>query len=270
MKLFLSSMTVPPVLSPWRTIWLAEELGLDGVEIFYAGRGRREYSELVKSAHGRGLGIHFHQSFSPAEATSPSLIWEVLSLVGFLPGDDIFGSNLRFPSARINPKTPVVAYANEIDTLLMEERYWYQTVSVAKSGNFSMSFQTFCARVKGTPARVVFDTFHTIEWQIGWPGRINYFPRDRSVLLRTLIDNFEYFRKETGGVVEVHLADCSWERGRNVPLGTGDLPIEEFARYLRTSGWKGVVVPEVSPVHFLFGRRKNLEAQFSLVSSWLS
>ena len=64
-------------------------------------------------------------------------------------------------------------------------------------------------------------------------------------------------------VKEIQLADTdpslgsSW--GRNLPLNKGILPLREFCRMVKESGWDGRVVPEVQPMFYKFRRHSWAE-----------
>jgi hypothetical protein len=238
-------------MEPRRVAQLAHEAGFDGVEWLLAGGAMRDPSCCLAAAEEFELFSTFHEAWTSREATTPSLVWKALQLIGWLPKSTIYDD--RVPEEVSD--YPVVTYAHHIVKRRMPRNAVFQTCSVADGrGRFAISFEDFVRELRQRPeAEIVVDLYHLLELIGGKPDGLAIAQVDKFPGLLTGF--FDEFQKR---IVEIHLADWSPTRGRNCPIGTGILPLCEFGQHVARSGWDGNVVPEVNPMHYLFGSALKL------------
>lgn len=259
MKFLLSHLSLLP-LSPWRVMKLAKKTGWDGVEILFAGSVRKSYMDLCHVAESMGLTLHFHEAWSNEESSTPSLLFQMLEKVGYLP-------SLSAPFLERVPllsDCPVVVYANHVSEHGLQANHWVQTACMMMKGKHAISWPDFRTQYKGQP--VVFDPFHFLE--MVFDGRQTYSLSGEDIWT-TLDVAMDLFGQN---VQEVHLQDWGRKLGRACQLDQGEIPFREFAQALRKKGFDGAVTPEVHPKHFLFGReakvRAMLETAKSIFGQW--
>lgn len=251
-----------PIVATLRRV---KEAGFDGIEQHLVGASHHAVLATTRRAHERGLAVHLHQAWSLAENPTH---WHnyVLKLAGCLPRTGYtLAEHVPFnivEAAFHDGVTwaPVVVYANRIPEVMNLRRwrrnFWIQTC-MPPGGQPQMDFAVFLTAVKMGKLKVVFDTQHALEFAGSCKG-VSELPTDRGELLNRIQKLWGLL---ANNVNEIHLADFNPAlgntRGRNVPLGTGVLPLREFCRMVRESGWEGFVVPEVSG---MFWRTEHLHA----------
>ncbi|MDP3727298.1 MAG: TIM barrel protein [bacterium] len=255
---------MPAILLPYFALWRlpafttirgAKDAGFDGVEIHLAGQSQRR--ALACRAHARRLGlkVHLHQGWSIEESSSVHVWNRLMHPVGLLPRPGYrLAEHIPF-----GVNDPVVIYAERWRDALAHPNWWLQT---CRQANARLRFEEFVAIVERERLPVVFDLQHYLEFRLDLrgvgglarPGILRNFLPD--VLMGYLTEGWH----QLGPLVrEIHLDDCDprlgHTRGRNVPLGTGVLPVRDFCRMVKESGWDGTVVPEVQP--FLLHRHRR-------------
>lgn len=251
-----------PIVATLREI---KEAGFDGIEYHLIGSSHRAVLRARARAHEFGLGFHMHQGWSLEENPTH---WHnyLLALTGCLPRAG-YTLNEHIPRSLIelgfpgSITTPVVVYANRIREVMQGGRwhgqgsFWIQTC--APPGGLQIDFDSFLMVVNVGRFRTVFDTQHILEFATACKG-VSELSDDREKLLAQLKALWSALAKN---VSEIHLADFNPAlgntRGRNVPLGTGVLPLRDFCHMVHESGWQGTVVPEVSG---FFWKKKELDA----------
>ncbi|HEY4510650.1 MAG TPA: TIM barrel protein [Candidatus Paceibacterota bacterium] len=245
MKIFLSSGSIFP-LSVSQAIRFARDAGYDGVEVvnLYGWRNKNveKYRELARKYE---LALHFHEVWS-LEDNPTHKINHFLNLLGRLPPTD---SSLERQFGGVTE--PVVVYPHRWKEVLDKRNFWLQTCSVHRDGKLRSSYGEFLKIIIKNRLPVVFDTQHYLEWCLVTMG-VENIPSDSLVLFNLLQQGWRVLGQY---VKEIHLNDFSpslgHEMGRNLFLGTGVLPLREFASLVRQSGWDGIIVPEISPTHIL-------------------
>ncbi len=231
----------------------ARAAGFHGVEISLLGMSKKAANDCRHMAQSLKLAVHFHQAWSidenPTHWFNHLFHWlgrtqpTGYTLAEHLPDDDL----------------PVVVYADRWRETLGHPNWWLQTASCFNERLARrITYDDFLKVVRRHSLPVVFDTQHYLEMSLGVSG-VEGFPESISVLRDRLIRGW----RELGPLVkEIHLCDSDPALGhsasRNVFLGCGRLPLRDFCRFVKESGWEGVVTPEVSPAHIL-GRRRRLE-----------
>lgn len=191
------------------------------------------------------LGIRFHQGWS----------WETGQR-------DLYNVILRPLCALVPVGMPLYKQVRDVGTdqvvvygSLVDEpsgpNYIYQTASEHIHGKaYTMKFEKFASVVRGRKLRVVFDTKHVLEWFLN-KGNVAGLPTDPETVGRTVGELWQELRSF---VEEIHLCDFNPRlgpsRGRNVFLEDGVFPLAKFCADIKTTGWNGIVVPEVAPQHF--------------------
>ena len=231
------------------TIRGARQAGFDGVEIHLAGQSQARALRCRSTAYRLGLRVHLHQGWSRDE--NPTHWYNhALSALGCLPPD---GYRL-IDHIPLGVLDPVVVYAERLWEASGRPFYWIQTC--CQPGAPKISFQLFLAAVERGQLPVVFDVQHYLEFRLGLEG-VGDLPTDRRALMDLLGAGWKHLGPLTK---EIHLDDADprlgHTRGRNVPLGSGVLPLRDFCRMVKASGWDGTVVPEVSPFHLRGQRRR--------------
>lgn len=234
--------------------------GFDGVEYhLIGGGGHRTVLATRTRAHELGLDFHVHQGWSLAENSTH---WHnhVLDLFGLLPRAGYTLAE-HVPLALREENVPTVVYADRMPEIERAEglgRFWVQTCSTFNGhGKHALPYPDFIRMVRRQKFGLVFDTQHYIEYACGSPG-VGRLSTNSRELFRTLKSGWAELKDL---VMEIHLANFDPvrgnTRGRNVPLETGVLPLREFCRTVRESGWEGTVVPEVRS---MFWRTTSLRA----------
>ncbi len=248
----MPSLSCFPWMNPWRVARLAYKAGFGGVEWLLAGRAMRDPSRCLTAAdRWFYMESTFHEAWTAKESTTPSVVWNALQFLGWLPKSTVYGDHV--PNTIGNHL--VVAYANHIVMNHVPANVAFQTCSVADGrGRFAISFEEFVRELRRrTEAKVVLDTYHMLEWMTGTPDGLSV--KGPDWFLGKLKDFFDEFQ---GRIVEIHVADWSPTKGRNCLIGTGILPLREFGRHVAQSKWDGNVVPEVDPRWYLFNKGERL------------
>lgn len=238
-------------------------VGFDGVEILLNPFTKSRVSAYRSLARNLGATLHFHQAWS-VEEDPTELSFRLMGAARYLPQN---GYKLRdhIPASITEP---VVIQADRYDEARDHPNWWLQIQSVLGSDReYKLAFERFVEifhRLDRPP--VVFDTQHYIEYVLGFWG-IEHLPTDKKYLLSLLSNGWKIFGKWTK---EIHLNDCHpglGHRGRNVLPGDGVLPLKEFCQLVKSSGWDGTIVSEISPGHLLpytSGKLANLRERISL------
>lgn len=227
----------------------ARESGFDGVEVFLFNPVEQRVEKARRLADQYELMLHFHEVWSSEE--SPSSYERVLQLLGLLPGKDKSFIDLVPPSIH----EPVVVYANHYAEVC-SKNHWLQTISTFfENLTCKVSFPDFISGVLKGNLPIVFDTQHYLQYRLGLGKEI---PTGVG-LVKLLCDGWLCLNSL---VKEIHLNDFCVNRGstmgRNVFLGEGQAPLDEFCKTVRESGWSGTIVPEVSPFHLFPYRERRL------------
>ncbi len=226
----------------------AVELGFDGVEILASGwnhsRWRKYKDYLDSDNHSVYMHLHAHEAWSAEESNSPSLIFGILEKLGFLPGS---GTALdMLPDQRI----PKIVYASELRATQDDTDLWIQTCPIMRNGKMYPSFRDFKREWLASEYKpsICFDFQHYLEWSTGTTMASGDFRNYRTdQLARMLIEGFELFSPH---IREIHLTDSDPSLGRdglNVMIGKGIIPLRQVCNHIRSTQWKGIIVPEVAP-----------------------
>lgn len=247
-KVLLSSMSLfgLPLEMIFRKAWKG---GFDGVEVFLFNPVEQRVEKARRLAERYELMLHFHEVCSFEEA--PSSSDRVLQLLGLSPRKD------KSFIDRVPPfiHEPVVVYANHY-TEVSSQNHWLQTISMFfENWTCKVGFPDFISGVLKGNLPIVFDTQHYLQYRLGLGKEI---PTGVG-LVKLLCDGWLCFH---GLVKEIHLNDFCVNKGsmmgRNVFLGGGQAPLDEFCKTVRESGWSGTIVPEVSPFHLFPYRGSRL------------
>lgn len=224
------------------------EAGYDGAEIHlvnYPNWARvKKLAQDIKLAEQLGLTITIHQAWSLLDSPQHLFNWP-LALAGYLPWDS---GKLEEQIGEVLGKYPTVVYANMATNPAecRNKNLSLQTFSLTKNGKYVLPYDQFIDLVRKNNLRVVFDTQHVIEYDLGQRGVTNF--GDQKETRWTLESTWDELYP---WVNEIHLADCNQAgdtKGRNVPLGEGMIPLEYFGKLVsKGSEWSGRVVPEISP-----------------------
>lgn len=223
---------------------LVKRARFDGIEVFLAlsrniGKKVEVYRKLTRAS---GLSMTLHQGWSLTESHNPAS-QRPFARLGMLPPDG-------YRIEDIVPSGPesVVLYADRINELGVagNPRYWFQTSSVCGvDSRFRLSYPLFAQAVIARNLPVVFDTQHVLEYAQGVVG-VGALPKNPTKLGDLLM---QLWGTLSTYVREIHLQDCNpafGNKGRSLFTGTGILPLSEFCREVKSSGWDGVVSVEVS------------------------
>ena len=249
-------------------IWLAKKHGYDGIEILVTAKNKHRLKKISEEVHSSGLGVSFHQPWSLAENPTHG-VNKILDIIGVLPETDYTLGNF-FQSMPAD--VPVTLYADRIREEWNHPRKRFQTCSVFnKNLEFKLSYKEFCKEVLWQKAKVTFDTQQVLEYYLNIQGVEGLLGYNRDELLDILIHCWN----DLGGkenVEEIHWNDSSpslgHTAGRNVFLGSGVLPLDQFAEYILKDGWdykNKTVVPEVgSPLTLILkgGEVRNKTAEY--------
>ena len=233
------------------TISGAKEARFHGVEIHLVSFRSYGAALLCRNRAGLlGLATHFHQGWSLRE--NPTHWYNhVLNALGYLPRNGYALADHIPPTGG-----PVVVYADRLSETRGRPNYWLQTCSqFGRDGRYALPYVRFLEAVRRHRLPVVFDTQHYLEYALNVRG-VEDLPQDRRELFDLLAEGW----RELGSFVkEIQLCDSDprlgHTGGRNVFIGEGILPLRDFCRLVKESGWDGVVVPEVKPSHLLRPRR---------------
>lgn len=259
-KVLLSSMSLFGL--PLGVIFRkARESGFDGVEVFLFNPVEQRIEKARRLADRYGLLLHFHEVCSFEE--SPSSCERVLQLLGLSPRKDKSFID-RVP---LSIHEPVVVYANHYAEVT-SQNHWLQTISMfLENWRCKVSFPDFISAVLNHNLPIVFDTQHYLQYRLGLGKEMLM----GAGLVKLLCDGWLCLH---GLVKEIHLNDFCVEKGsimgRNVFLGEGQAPLEEFCKTVRESGWSGTIVPEVSPFHLFPFRERRLAELRRTVDKLLS
>lgn len=260
-KIFLSQPLVapffPPVCGPFKIFgglaarWIARRAariakaaGFDGVELFCVDANYLQ--EMVDIVKARDLSARTHQLWSFVGGQNH---WynHVFRWLGMLRAEDMPLQKQAVLGV------PLIVYADKwrevLDSHSGVQNFLIQTCTEHLQRKFRLSWTEFLKIQEEYRFPIAFDTQHVLEWMNGKIG-VSRLQKGGDFLLTRLKYAWDILGQD---VVEIHWNDCVLggddTRDRNVYPGVGGLPLEKFAQYVRASGWEGVVVPEVSPLH---------------------
>jgi len=232
---------------------MTKKAGFDGIEILinHWYRWRIPYYRIL--AQKFGLKIHFHQAWSPSEDPS-DFTFKILSLAGYLPKN---GYKLKGHIPSIITE-PVVIQADRSDESVGHSNYWLQTDFVFDPNKKNeIRIREFTVRAIESKSKIVFDTHHYLEMRFHTRG-VENIPIKKEILLSSLIRGWEYLN-DILPIEEIHLNDFNSSE-RNVFTGDGVVPLKEFCKFVKESGWSGTIVPEISPKYlFPYSTAKLIE-----------
>lgn len=219
-----------------------KEARFEGIEVLVTDRFRNYIWRCQYFARELDLTLHFHQSWS-ADEDPTDWKFKVLGLVGYLPTS---GYTLQDHIPRETDSHPVVINAisaEGINLAIVNPNFWYQTDCIFRDSIPELPFTEFIGAVERHNLPVVFDTQHYLEYRLGYFRNLKHLPTKRAELMKLLEEGWEILGRHTK---EIHLNDWT-PTSRNVFPGTGIAPLKEFCQLVRSTGWNGCVVPEVSP-----------------------
>ena len=215
-----------------------KEAGFSGIEVSITNRFRDYIWRCQNLAKELNLTLHFHQSWS-ADEDPTDWKFKVLEWVGYLPSS---GYTLRDHIPREINDCPVVINADRVNEAPRNLNFWYQTDCIFQDLIPKLAFLEFIRLVERYDLPVVFDTQHYLEYRLGHFRDLRYLPTGKTELMKLLEEGWEIFGPHTK---EIHLND--WRpTARNVFPGTGIAPLREFCQLVKSSGWNGYIVPEIS------------------------
>lgn len=224
----------------------------DGVEIFNFNFSQRKIEKITKLVKKAGLLLHFHQVW-PYEDDPSAINW-ILDKLGFL-SPLMLDAKTQFEN--INIMEPVVVYPNEWRQASRRSNFWLQTNLSHGPKGMKMTLDDFTRVIEGYGLPVVFDTQHYLEDCVGMKG-VEFISSNKRLIMGLLEDGWARLGPYAK---EIHLCDFDPElgnqKGRNLFLGEGVFPLKEFAEMVKTSGWNGIVVPEVKPQHIILSFRNS-------------
>lgn len=250
---------LPYVEVLWKTMPASlpqiKEAGFDGVECHLIGglRDSARVRVIREATRDLGLKLRFHQGWS--QLTGQRNVFNTfLGLLGQLV------PNNQLPKEQFKDvgDDPVVVYGNHAVMTPDQPNYLYQTASEHRGTTYARPYTKFATAVLAWSKPVVFDTQHVLEWYFNVQN-VEGLPSDADTISSTIVGLWNTLRPR---VVEIHLNDFNPKlgasRGRNVYPGTGIFPLKEFVAQVRSSGWSGVVTPEVAPQYLSVDKLKSL------------
>lgn len=252
---YIPSLSLPSVSligrSALRKVRLLQEAGFTGIEVFLFSNAERQI-KLMRSRAPKFL-LSLHQPWSVEEAGNSPLN-RVLDVFGYLPQDGYKLSDIT----KCGKGELFVAYVERYDEVRQAQtsgqlpvRVAFQTAcswdSEGETRKHRLPYEYFLDHIVTSKFPIVFDTFHVLEWKLKKVGK-KLAILSEELLAQTLIDAWHEIGPEL--IVEIHWNDVdgSGPDGRCVP-GDGKLKkaLRLLAREIARSGWKGQIVPEVSP-----------------------
>lgn len=254
----------------WRNVEsmceLLRSIGWSGLEIFmFPGQEKvRERLEVLAPE----MRISLHQPWSYAESGG-LLVNRFLSLFGRLAPDQYtLASCAVGGSGRL-----FVAYADRCEEVVclrnmpgQKTVFALQTATTwigeGKARRHRMGYHDFVRAVHLHQIPVVFDTFHVLEWKLGTIGK-KLCGLNESILTKALLEAWEEVGPER--IVEIHWNDFTatdlLADGRACFPGEGRLGkgLTVLAKDICRRGWKGHIVPEISPLLLFPSNRKMRE-----------
>ncbi len=222
----------------------ARTAGFDGIEVSLTNRFKDYVWRCQYLAKKLDLTLHFHQAWSSDEDPT-DWKFKILEWVGYLPQSGyILSDNVPCDITQ----EPVVIQADRLseihDLKNVANNFWFQTDSVVnKHREIKMRLTSFLEKVRQFNLPVVFDTQHYLEWRLGVFRDLSKLPTNPARLFELLEEGWTTLGSHTK---EIHLND--WQPGnRNVFPGTGVAPLTELCQLVKSTGWNGCVVPEISP-----------------------
>lgn len=220
--------------------------GFDGIECHLIGglRSSKRVAQVRQEAGDLGLDVRFHLGWS-WETGQRNLYNIVARPLGVLVP---VGMSLSEQVRDVGTDS-VVVYGNQYNEPV-RDNYVYQTASLFVDGKMYAGFYTnFLNAAQANRLPVVFDTQHVLEWlQDQWS--VAGLSSDWSTLGKML---YEQWNNLCPLVKEIHVCDFDPRlgptRGRNLFPGDGVLPLDQFFASVRSSGWDGILTPEVAPQH---------------------
>ncbi|GEM_PF-3492331 len=243
------------LLEPFGTMEMISKAGFNGVEVLLSGDARKNPGKYSQAAKRYGLSMNGHILWS--KENSPHTLHSYpLSWFGYLLPDS-YTFQEAVPSHTHFYCEGIVVNGEYWRESSFGSPYWLQTYGqVGSDGKFMISYPQFVSEVRKKQLPVVFDTEHCLEFMLDvhGPGKL---PTNKGELLAMLKGAWEALWPY---VQEIHFNDCNPSRGiTKVFPGEGQLPLKEFAQYIRASGWgkneSKKVSLEMMPAHSKGGKR---------------
>ena len=229
-----------------------------GIELFlfhYVLKRLEKYQAIARDAQMR---LSLHQPWSYGEGALP--LNRLLDLVGYLPRDDYTIESL----VREGKGELFVAYCDRHAEIAQLEQAGcpvdlaFQTAcawnGAAEERTHRMRYSEFVDHILPPKTPIVFDTFHVIEWRKNKPGGKAFAAYSENQLADELLRAWYEIGAER--VVEIHWNDFivnstrgGGSDGRACLPGNGALAkgLRVLAQELKRDGWRGPIVPELSP-----------------------
>lgn len=238
---------------------VASDCEYDGIEVLSNGWNHKRFGQFIERAEKASLKVHAHQPWSYAESNVPDIKSKAMEFIGYLPPSNM-------PLSQCLPMQPIpkIVYAHQLADAQHDPTLWVQTCPVRLRQGNRTTWSQFKSSWKKEPCNICFDFQHYLEW-VTAGDTLGMCPSNFSHLsIRELGDmliaGFEFFKDY---IKEIHLTDSipsMGHKGLNVMLGTGVLPLEKVMGHIIQSGWKGYIVPEVSPkLSQFFSTRRRAE-----------
>ncbi len=232
-------------LFPFKSVSVFEDIklaGFHGVEILLPPRFSIDFMSKVQTEASKcNLGIRFHEVWSLEN--NPCMFNRVACLLGTIP-PKTEPLHMQIPNQATEIVTCYAWRNKEIIQSLRQKRL----LQTCNTYDHTIAYHDFLKIVREGNFGVVFDTQHLLEMWNGGLGVHNLRILSRSQLngiLQSLWDNLAPY------VVEIHFNNfCiskSHALGRNCWPDQGILDLRSFAKMVVKSGWRGIVVPEVTP-----------------------
>jgi hypothetical protein len=229
--------------------------GWSGLEIIMFP-GQQKTLEKVREI-APDMRVSLHQPWSYAESGG-LLVNRILDYIGYLaPPTYTLDSCVERGSGEL-----FVAYADRVEEVVRlrsasrQEVVWaLQTattwIGVGEARRNRMAYDDFIRVVHLHKLPVVFDTFHVLEWKLQMVGK-RLCDLEESRLATVLLDAWNEIGPER--ISEIHWNDFvskdNLSDGRACLPGEGRLKqgLTILAGDIRRRGWRGYIIPEVSPL----------------------
>ena len=280
-------------------------ISINSLSLIFAGRNFEEKCRRVKKAGFTGIeytvfqpehvalyraiarqhGLHFtlHQPWSYNESGG-MLSNRLLSLFTILPKDGYLLDDIAIQAAGENfvvygDRFPEIARQKRLPGTLPRFVPLFQTASAWNGFGLErkhrLSYENFIRYViEGMPqVGIVYDTVHALELALHAPtGKLLMECSEAQLLEATkrVIKEIGFFE---GRGKEIHFNDLSgYGTDGRCLAGDGKLAkaLEWLARECVAHDWRGPVIPEVSPMIFLFNTEENLARVHARVDSFFS
>lgn len=257
----------------------AKQAGFTGIE--YTVFHPLHVAEYRAIARQHGLLLTLHQPWSYNESGG-MLSNRLLSMFGILPKDSYLLGDIALQAAGENfvvygDRFPEVAMRKALSGTLPRFVPLFQTASAWKGFGLQrkhrISYEDFIGYiVKELPhVGIVYDTVHALEHALHAPTAkllMQYSEGELLTATKQVIRETRFFE---GRGKEIHFNDfCG--NGTDGRCLAGDGKLTPALRWLAGEcverGWRGPVIPEVSPMLFLFNTEANLKRVHERVDSF--